>query len=56
MSKSIVRKIPSSGTSNASKIMVDEIADEINDDGTEDLLIGHLRAHQKMLWMLKSSL
>lgn len=33
-----------------------EVADEVDDDGTEDLLIGRLRAHQKMLWMLKSSL
>lgn len=31
-----------------------EVADEADDEGTEDLFIGRLRAHQKMLWMLKA--
>ena len=31
-----------------------EVADEADDEGTEDLLVGRLRAHQKHLWMLKS--
>jgi starvation-inducible DNA-binding protein len=29
-------------------------AEEIEDRGTEDLLIGRLRAHEKTLWMLRS--
>ena len=29
-------------------------ADEADDIGTEDLLVGRLRAHEKMIWMLKS--
>ncbi len=31
-----------------------EVADEADDEGTEDLFIGRLRAHQKMVWMLKA--
>lgn len=31
-----------------------EIADEADDEGSEDMFIGRLRAHQKMLWMLKA--
>ena len=32
-----------------------EIADDIDDDGTEDFLIALLQEHEKMIWMLKSS-
>ena len=33
-----------------------ELADEQDDVGTEDMLIGRLQEHDKMVWMLKSSL
>lgn len=33
--------------------VVDE-ADDVDDDGTEDLAIGRMRAHDKTIWMLRS--
>lgn len=33
-----------------------DLADDVDDVGTEDLLTGRLEAHQKTLWMLKSHL
>lgn len=33
-----------------------EQADDVDDDGTEDMLIGRLQDHQKTLWMLRSML
>ncbi len=32
------------------------VADDADDEGSEDLLIGRLRAHDKTIWMLKSLL
>lgn len=32
------------------------VADDEDDNGTEDMLIARLQAHQKTLWMLKASL
>ncbi len=32
-----------------------DLADDIDDDATEDLLIGRLRKHQKLHWMLAAS-
>ena len=32
-----------------------DIADDLDDEGTEDLLVERLRAHEKAAWMLESS-
>lgn len=33
-----------------------DVADEVDDEGTMDFFIERLRAHEKMAWMLRSSL
>ena len=35
---------------------IDDVADEFGDEGTADLLIGVIRSHEEMAWMLRSML
>ncbi len=37
-------------------IMAAEYADDIDDAGTEDLMVQRLQAHDKIIWMLRSQL